>query len=71
MSWGLRSPMVAGGVLYAESSDGHLRALNAATGEEIWRFQKGYFDGIPSYTVAGGALYVGSLDGGVYAFTAP
>ena len=71
MAWALQSPMVADGVLYAESSDGHLRALDAATGEELWRFQKGYFDGIPSYTVIGGVLYVGSLDGGVYAFIAP
>ena len=48
-----------------------LRALRAATGEEIWQLRKGYFDGIPSYTVSGGVVYVGSLDGGVYAFTAP
>ena len=45
--------------------------MNAATGEEIWKFQKGYFDGVPSYTVADGVLYVGSLDGSVYAFQAP
>ena len=71
MAWALQSPTVGDGVLYVESSDGHLRALDAATGEEFWRFQKGYFDGIPSYTVIGGVLYVGSLDGGVYALTAP
>ena len=64
-------PSVVDGVLYAESSDGNLRAMNAATGEEIWKFQKGYFDGVPSYTVSDGVLYVGSLDGNVYAFPAP
>ena len=51
--------------------------MNAATGEEIWKFQKGYFDGVPSYTVADGVLYglwaicLRDLDGSVYAFQAP
>ena len=67
----LASPAVVDGVLYAESSDGNLTALDATTGEEHWRFQKGYFDGVPSYTVDSGVVYVGSLDGSVYAFTAP
>ena len=72
MDWQLASPTVVDGVLYAESSDGYLRALDAGgTGEELWRFQKGYFSGVQSYTVAGGVVYVGSLDGSVYAFTAP
>ena len=68
----LDSPVVADGVLYTESSDGYLRALDAATGENLfWQFQKGYFSGIRGYTVAEGILYVSALDGNVYAFTTP
>ena len=36
-----------------------MTALDAATGEELWKFQKGYFDGVPSYAVSDGVLYVG------------
>ena len=54
----LDSPAVIEGVLYAESSDGNLRALDAATGEALWQFQKGYFNGIRGYTVADGTVYV-------------
>ena len=67
----LDSPAVVDGVLYAESEDGHLQALDAESGEPIWSFQKGYFSGIRSFTVTGSVVYAGSLDGGVYAFTAP
>ena len=67
----LASPMAVGGAIYAESSDGFLRVLDAATGAPLWEFQKGYFDGVPSFTVAGGVVYVGALDGSVNAFTAP
>ena len=67
----LDSPSVVGGVLYAESSDGNLRAFRAATSEVLWTFQKGYFDGVPSYAVTDGTLFLGSLDGAVYAFPVP
>ena len=67
----LDSPVVADSVLYAESSDGFLRALDAATGEELWTFQKGYFSGVRSFTVTDGVVYVGALDGGMHAFPAP
>ena len=67
----LRSPTVLDGLLIAESADGNLRVLVAATGEEVWSFYRGYFDGVPSYTVADGVLYVGALNGSVYAFTVP
>ena len=62
---------MADGVLYVESSDGYLRALDAATGAELWKFQKGYFSGIRAYTVTGGVVYLGALNGSVYAFAAP
>ena len=67
----LESPTVADGVLYVESSDSYLRALDAITGAEIWSFQKGYFSGIRSYTITGGVVYLGALNGSVYAFAAP
>ena len=67
----MASPAVVDGVLYAESDDGNLRALVAATGEELWFFQMGYFDGVPSYAVADGMIFLGSLDGAVYAFLVP
>ena len=67
----LRSPTVVNGFLIAESADGNLRVLVAATGDEVWSFSKGYFDGVPSYTIADGVLYVGALDGSVYAFAIP
>ena len=66
----LRSPTVVNGFLIAESADGNLRALVAATGDEVWSFRKGYFDGA-SYTIADGVLYVGALTGSVYAFAIP
>ena len=69
--WKLASPMASGGAIYAESSDGFLRVLDAATGAPLWELQKGYFDGVPSFTVAGGVVYVGALDGSVNAFTVP
>ena len=69
--WNIASPMAVGGAIYAESSDGFLRVLDAATGAPLWEFQKGYFDGVPSFTVVGSVVYVGALDGSVNAFTAP
>ena len=69
--WNIASPMAVGGAIYAESSDGFLRVLDAATGVPLWEFQKGYFDGVPSFTVVGSVVYVGALDGSVNAFTAP
>ena len=34
-------PLVVGGVLYGGSVVGHLYALDARTGEELWRFSTG------------------------------
>ena len=62
---------MTGGVLYAESSDGRLRALNPLTSEEVWGFDKGYFSDIRTYTVVDGVVYLGSFNGSIYAFTAP
>ena len=65
------------GVLYAEGRNGLLRALKAASGEDLWEIHnEGYLREGSSYTVADGVVYVGSVgsldySGGMYAFTAP
>jgi len=59
-----------GGTVYVGSSDGHLYALDASTGEERWSFET---DGevISSPAVVDGTVYVGSNDGHLYALTEP
>ncbi|MFC4565917.1 PQQ-binding-like beta-propeller repeat protein [Nocardiopsis mangrovi] len=62
----MSSPAVADGVLYAGSDDGHLYAVDAASGEERWRFSsEGRVRSSP--VVADGVVYVGSDDGHLYA----
>ena len=63
------TPSVDGGVVYAGSLDWHLYALDAATGEEKWRFKtKGPVWGSPA--VSNGVVYFGSDDLTVYAVDA-
>jgi len=65
--WG--SPVVADGVLYVPSYDRHLYALDATTGDEIWRYRTGaIMDGTPA--VSGGIVYFGSFDETLYAVDA-
>ena len=45
-------PLVAGGVLYAETPRHNVVALNAATGKEIWRFDSGIVGRGPNRGVA-------------------
>jgi eukaryotic-like serine/threonine-protein kinase len=54
------------GVVYIGGGEGALLALEAATGEVLWRWQT---DGIvgSSPAVVEGVVYVGSSDGFVYA----
>jgi outer membrane protein assembly factor BamB len=59
------SPAVAGGVLYIGAEDGHVYALNAATGAKRWSFPAGT-DSSPA--VANGVVYIGS--GNMYALNA-
>jgi glucose dehydrogenase len=62
------SPAVAGGVVYVDSFDGNLYALNAFTGQELWSDATG--GGYSSPAVVGGVVYVGSSDDDVYALNA-
>jgi outer membrane protein assembly factor BamB len=57
------SPVLVGGVLYAGSSDGVYRAVDAATGNERWRFETG---GIyaPHPSVADGLVFMGDNNPG-------
>lgn len=60
------SPALAYDTVYAGADDGHLYAVNAATGAERWRFETGErITGSPA--VVDGVVYVGSHDGNVYA----
>jgi eukaryotic-like serine/threonine-protein kinase len=65
----LSSPVVAQGIVYFGSGDGHLYALAAATGELRWKFETGdVVHASPAY--ADGVVYVGSWDARLYAVDA-
>ena len=60
------APTVAYGMVYAGSDDHHVYALDAETGELLWRFEtRGAIRSSP--TVTDRAVYVGSNDHHVYA----
>jgi outer membrane protein assembly factor BamB len=76
-------PAVADGVLYAASTDGSIAALDATTGNTVWRHSSrtqgwfgwgdkkrtdAFYAGGPA--VGGGMVVVGTLDGHVYALDA-
>jgi outer membrane protein assembly factor BamB len=66
LSWVNTSPAVQDGVVYAGSSDGQfVQAVNAATGEEIWRAKSGVTWSSPA--VAGDVVYAGDGAGRVNA----
>jgi len=61
------APAIADSVVYVGSLDGHLYALDLATGTELWKW---YF-GTPvasSPALSGNMLYVGASDGHLYGF---
>jgi eukaryotic-like serine/threonine-protein kinase len=60
------SPAVENGAIYINSWDGHLYALNAKTGAQIWSYSSEYAY-LSSPAVANGLVYTGSLNGDVYA----
>lgn len=65
----LSSPAVAGGMVTFGSGDGHIYAVDAATGALRWKFRTG--DVVhASPAVADGAVFVGSWDGKLYALDA-
>ena len=59
------SPVVENGILYAGSEDGHLYAINASTGEHLWRFETGGMVA-SSPRVYRGLVFVHSMDGYLY-----
>ena len=59
------SPTVADGVVYVGSRDNYLYALDAGSGELVWRYLTGD-DVDSSPTVADGVVYVSSRDSYVY-----
>ena len=61
------SPAIAGGVVYAGSTDQYVYALNAATGKMAWRVPVSYVSSAPA--VANGMVYV-STGGPVVALDA-
>ena len=68
------SPAVVDGAVYVGSNDTYVYALNASTGNEIWRYQiSGQFGWNGTYSspaVADGVVYIGSNDFNVYALNA-
>ncbi|MFN7962885.1 MAG: PQQ-binding-like beta-propeller repeat protein [Thermoanaerobaculia bacterium] len=61
-SFSLSSPVVAGGVVYAADLAGFLHALDAATGQELWKYDA--FAAVwGSPLVADGKVYLGDEDG--------
>ena len=65
------APTVSNGAVYVGSWDGHIHALDAATGDILWQNQvnrEGSADSSPA--VSGGIVYVGSWDGHIYALDA-
>jgi outer membrane protein assembly factor BamB len=76
------SPAVADGVVYIGATGGYFYAVDAETGQELWRVETGKSlvtvaygisaGVVSSPTVVDGVVYFGSLDGNLYAVsTAP
>ncbi len=63
------SPVVVDAVVYVGSGDGHVYALDAATGAEKWKFQTPK-PVVGSAAVADGVVYIGSDDSYLYALDA-
>ena len=60
------SPVVRDGVVYFGSDDGHVYAVDAASGRQVWkRATQGPVASTPA--IAGDTLYVNSYDGRLYA----
>ena len=65
----LSSPLVVGGKVVFGSSDGHVYAVDAATGALAWKFATGdVVHASPAY--ADGLIVIGSWDGKLYALDA-
>ncbi|NEU58171.1 PQQ-binding-like beta-propeller repeat protein [Halorussus sp. MSC15.2] len=58
------SPAVADGTVFVGSDDGRAYAVDATTGDELWRFDTGKSVGYGSPAVADGTVFVPSQNGG-------
>lgn len=63
------SPIVADGVVYVGSTDGHFYTLDARTGEPKWKYGTGQ-PILSSPTLAKGVVYFGCEDGNLHALDA-
>jgi outer membrane protein assembly factor BamB len=67
--YGLFSPTVSGGIVFAGSNDDNLYAVNETTGLLIWNYTTyGPIDSYPA--IDNGKVFFGSYDGNVYALNA-
>ncbi|MCZ7647292.1 MAG: PQQ-like beta-propeller repeat protein [Planctomycetota bacterium] len=67
-AWRLAPPLAVGALVLWAGSDGIVRAVDGANGQERWRFAcGGAVLGAPQ--IAGGRVFVGSCDGWVYALS--
>jgi outer membrane protein assembly factor BamB len=62
-------PLLANGIVYVGSGDGHLYAVDAESGQRVWRFAAGDKVRVGA-VLAGDRVVFGSLDGKVYALDA-
>ena len=65
----ISSPAVANGTVYVGSGDGHLYALQLATGDRRWRYDAGS-EVSSSPAVGGGLVYATARDGSIFAVDA-
>jgi outer membrane protein assembly factor BamB len=67
-----RRPFVTNGTVYAGDSNGHVYALDAATGTHLWIYPRnGHIAPVMSRPiVAGGSVYFGTQEGSIYAVDA-
>ena len=66
---GHSTPCIAGDVAYFGGENGYLYAVDAGTGECLWR----YYLGLPimgSPIISGNALFVSDFDGNLHGFVA-
>ena len=72
------APLVVDGVMYVSTAQNHVFALDAVTGEQIWRYQHELPDELPAVygnwnrgvAIAYGLVYLGTLDNHVVALDA-
>ena len=72
------APLVVDGVMYVSTAQNHVFALDAVTGEQIWRYQHELPDELPTVygnwnrgvAIAYGLVYLGTLDNHVVAIDA-